>query len=914
MIRPALFLIRVATPARDREWVVGDTIEEFAEREARGSSAAARRWLWREAIRVLLDAPRHRVAARDPQMTARRRGDRLMTSVPQDLKYALRLLKRSPGFAAVAIATLALGIGANTAMFAVVNAVMLKPLPFKDTDRLMLIHTLLPVRDTPGAFVEGVWSYPKYRTFLDVQQSFDEVAIFAGRDYSISGNGDPERVRGEVITDRYTDALGITPALGRTFTSHEANRAGAQPVALVGHALWTRRYGADPAILGRPIQINGIAFTVVGVLPPGFNGLLGNAQVWTPLAVLEPSQLTQKFSHSYSIVAKRRVDVSESAAQAAVRVNGAQVAAQYQDDRGSSLAWNAVANSLASSRVDTDIRRASVIILGAVGCVLLIACVNLTNLLVARAMGRQREVAVRTAIGASRARIVRQFAVESLALATLGAAGGLAVASTLLAAAAALLPDPDVFLRTSIAPGVPRIIGAAGLTRIGASMIGFDGMTLAFTSFVTVLTAALVSVLPALQASSLRPSDALKTGTSGGGTRGFRGFSARGALVATEIALALVLLTGAGLMLKSSARLHDTALGVRTDDIITARLDLPRSAYTPEKGTAFFRQLAERVRALPGVESVGLANCSPVSGGCSDTIIGFTPGKHVYTGKEPIVGVYWATPEYFSTLGIHLLRGRPFNDTDRVGHPKVVLVNETAARTFWPNADPIGKSVTIGQGGFEDGAEVIGVVADVRYRAIEVAATPDVYVPLAQSYQSRMRLFVRSGVDAAHLVPTLVREARALDPNLPLSEIKTLEERVGDAMWRTRVSAWLLTAFAGLALLLTAIGIFGVMSQSVAQRTSEIGVRMALGAQTRDVLGLVLGRATVVTGAGLLMGLAAALLLTRLLTAFLYEVRPTDPATLITVAVILGAVALVACYLPARRATRIDAVSALRTE
>jgi predicted permease len=578
------------------------------------------------------------------------------------------------------------------------------------------------------------------------------------------------------------------------------------------------------------------------------------------------------------------------------------------------VAWGAVANSLASSRVDTDIRRAAVIILGAVGFVLLIACVNLTNLLVAKAVGRRREVAVRTAIGASRARIVRQFAAESLVLATLGAAAGIAVASSLLGAAAALLPDPDVFLGTSIAPGVPRIIGAAGLTRIGAAMIGFDVATIVFTAVVTVLTAALVSVLPALQASSLRPAEALKTGTGGAGTRGFRGFGARAVLVSAEIALALVLLTGAGLMIKSSTRLHGTGIGVQTDDILTARLDLPRSAYTPEQGRTFFAELVERVRALPGVESVGLATCPPVSGGCSDTIIGFTPGKHVYTGREPVVGVYWATPEYFSTLGIHLLRGRPFTDVDRVGSPKVVLVNESAARRFWPNADPVGKSVTIGQGGFEDGAQVIGVVADVRYRAIEVAATPDVYVPLAQSYQSRMRLFIRSRVDAAHLVPTLVREARALDPNLPLSEIKTLEDRVGDAMWRTRVSAWLLSAFAGLALLLTAIGIFGVMSQSVAQRTSEIGVRMALGAQARDVLGLVLGRALVVTGAGLLMGLAAALALARLLTAFLYDVRPTDPGTLVTVAVVLGVVALVACYLPARRATRIDAVSALRTE
>ena len=913
MTRLLLFLIRLATPACDREWVVGDTMEEFAQREAMEGSRSARRWLRREALRVVLDAPRHRLATRSTLIPAPK-GDRPMSSIWQDAKYSLRLLGRAPGFASVAIATLALGIGANTAMFAVVNAVLLKPLPFKDTDRLMLVHMLVPDREAgAGVYRENVWSYPKYRTFLDVQESFEEAALFAGRDYSLAGDGDPERVRGEVVTEEFPAVLGITPILGRPFTYDEANRAGAQPVTMIGYGLWTRRYAADPAILGRSIQINGTSYAVVGVLPEGFRGLTGNAQVWTPLAILEPEQLTERWSHSYTIVARRRADVPESAAVAAVRMNGGQIDAQYRD-RPADSAWGATANSLSSSRVDADVRRAAIIVLGAVGFVLLIACVNLTNLLVARAIGRRREVAIRTAIGATRLRIARQFGVESLLLAVCGGICGLVVASALLATAHVLLPDPDIFFRTSIAPGVPRITGAAGLTRIGASMIGLDVTTLLFTCVVTVMTAGLVSLLPALHASSLRPSDALKTGTTGAGTRGFRGFGPRAALVATQIALALVLLTGAGLMIKSAARLHGTGIGVDAEDVLTVRVDLPRSTYTPEKGMNFYRQLVERTRAVPGVESVGLANCPPVSGGCNGTIIGFTPGKHRYTGKEPGVGIHWASPDYFSTLGIRLVRGRLFTDADRVGQPKVVLVNEAAARAFWPNTDPIGKSVTLGQGGFESGAEVIGIVANVRYRAIEIAATPDAYLPLAQSYQARMRLFVRSRIDSQHLVTGILREARALDPNLPLSELKTLDERVGDAMWRTRVSAWLLSAFAGLALLLTTIGVFGVFSQSVAQRTSEIGVRMALGAQTRDVLGLVLGRALVVTAAGLAIGLAAAFALTRLLTAFLYDVRPGDPATFVTVAVLLGGVALAACYLPARRATRIDAVSALRTE
>ena len=837
-----------------------------------------------------------------------------MSTIWQDAKYSLRLLGRSPGFTAIAVATLALGIGANTAMFAAVNAVLLKPLPFKDADRLMLVHMLAPDREAgPGVFRETVWSYPKYRAFEELQRAFDGTALFAWRDYSLAGGADPERLRGEVVTDRYHAVLGVAPHLGRHFTYDEANQTGVTPVVMISHGLWTRRYGADPAIVGRTIQVNDTAHVVVGVLPPGFKGLSGNAELWTPLAVLEPDQLTQRQSHSYTIVARRRDAVSEGEARAAVQLYGAQVAAHF-DEKEEDLRRTARATSLSASRVDADLRRVAVIVLGAVGFVLLIACVNLTNLLVAKALARRREVAIRTAIGASRGRIVRQFAVESLLLAGFGAVGGIAVAAALLGVAGVLLPDPDVFFRTSIAPGVPRITGAAGLTRIGAGMIGFDATTLLFTCAVTVLTAALVSLLPALHAASLRPSDALKAGGSGAGTRGFRGFGARTALVSAQIGLALVLLTGAGLMVKSAARLHSTGIGVEPDGVLTVRIDLPRATYTPEQGSVFYQQLAERVRALPGVESAGLANCAPVSGGCNGTIIGFVRGAHRYTGKEPGVGIHWATPDYFSTLRVRLLRGRLFTEADRGGQPKVVLVNESAARAFWPDSDPIGKVVTLGQGRFEDGAEVIGVVADVRYRAIERAAEPDVYLPLAQSYQSRMRLFVRSPLAAQAVVASLLHELQALDPNLPVSEVKTMEERLGDAMWRTRVSAWLLSGFAALALLLTAIGIFGVMSQNVAQRTSEIGVRMALGAQRGNVLRLVLGRAGAVTGAGLLLGVGASLLLTRLLAAFLYDVEPTDPATLATVALLLAGVSLGACYLPARRATRIDAVTALRSE
>ena len=920
MRRLLLFLIEHATPAANREWVLGDTVEEFDQIARSAGPLAAHRWLVSETCRVALDASTRKPGRQDAYPSdlsypsyPKPRSDTPMTAILQDVRYAFRLLKRSPGFAGIAILTLALGIGANTAMFAVVNSVLLKPLPFKDPDRLMLAHLTVPDRENPGVFRETVWSYPKYRTFAAAQQIFEDTALFAGRDLNLVTGGEPERVRAEVVTDRYHAVLGIDPILGRTFRVDEASAAGAAPVAVIGHGLWTRLFAADREAIGKTVQLNGATYTIVGVLPAGFRGLIGDAQLWVPLGTMEPSQLTEALSHSYTVIARRKNDVPEAAAIAGMRVLGAQVDNEYaQADKFRSGAWGAIAVSLSASRADADVRRASLVLLGAVGCVLLIACVNLTNLIAAKAIARRREVAVRVAIGASRGRIFRQFLSEGLVLAGLGAATGLALAWGLLTAASVLLPDSDTFFRTAIAPGTPRITGAAGLTRIGAATIGLDLATLLFTAGVAVVTAVLVSLLPALQASSARRLDALKDGGRAMTERGLHGLGARTLLVTAQIALTLVLLAGAGLMIRSAARLYGTSIGVTPDRILTVRLDLPRPQYTPETGPDFYNRLIERVRGISGVESVALANCPPVSGGCNGTPMWPAGGKMQGGGRDPVVGIHWASPEYFATLGISLIGGRYFTDQDRTGQPKVVLVNEAAAKTHWPNDSPIGKRIAVGQGGFSDGAEIVGIVSNVRYRTIETAATPDVYVPAAQSFQARQRLFVKSRLDTQSLVIAIRREVRELDPNLPLSEIKTMDTRVGDAMWRTRVGSWLLAAFAGLALLLTAIGIFGVMAQTVTQRTAEIGIRMALGAQKRDVLSLLLGRATIVTAVGLVLGVACALALTRLISALLYGVQAHDLVTFVSVVAILAAVALGACYLPARRATRVDALQALR--
>jgi putative ABC transport system permease protein len=830
-----------------------------------------------------------------------------------DLRYVARSLRGNPGFTTVAVLTLAIGIGSNAAMFAVVNAVLLKPLPFQNAEELMLVHLLAPDRES-GTHVQTVWSYPKYRAFLDMQHVFRSTALFAGRDLSLAGdNNIPERVRGEVATDEYPGILGTTPILGRAFTGDEAHRSGVPAVTMISHALWARRYSADPGILGRTVNINAAPYTIVGVLPRGFRGLSGNADVWVPFAAYEPTFLTERYAHGYYLVSRRKADVSDARAIADVRLAGARLTADYPDFGGSE--WGATAVSLSSSRTDADVRRAALVLLGAVGFILLIACANLTNLLVAKALGRQREVAVRLAIGASRIRIVRQFLAESLVLAAVGSIAGLLIAAVLLNAAAWLLPESEIFFRTPTAPGIRRIIGADGLTRIGADMIGLDPVTVFFTCAVAAVAAGLIALVPALHSSALKPLEALKTGNAGGTATALHGFRTRGALIASQLALSLVLLAGAGLMIKSASRLHSTGIGVRPEGVLSVRLDLPQVNYRSEdRRIGFYSQLLERVRAIPGVDSAGLGNCAPVTGGCNGTIIGFERGRHRVTPDAPSVGIHWATPEYFSTLGIDLRRGRLFSDQDRVGRSKVVIVNETAARRFWPNADPIGRTVTLGQGGFHDGAEVVGVVSDVRYATIESAPTPDTYIPFAQSPPLRMRLFVRSSLDPNTLARAIQHEVKALDENLPLSEVKTMGGRIDDAMWRTRVAAWLLSAFATVAVLLTFVGIFGVMSQIVAQRTREIGLRMALGAQRADVLVVVMRRAAVLSFIGIALGVAMALGLTRVMTTLLYQVEPNDPWTLGAVGLLLGFVALIACYVPARRAVRVDPMTALRCE
>jgi putative ABC transport system permease protein len=827
-----------------------------------------------------------------------------------DLRYAVRMLTRSPGFFAVAIATLAIGIGANTAMFAVVNGVLLKPLPFDDPESLELVRLLRPDSDEgPGAMRPMVWSYPKYRTFRDMQTVFGEAALFAPRELSLTHVDEPERIRGEVITTAYPGVLGVRPVLGRAFTAEEADSAGAMRVAMIGEGFRATRFGNDVDVLGRTIHFNGMPYTIVGVLPRGFRGLSGQADVWLPLAALEPGAIDQAYSHAYSLVARRKADVTPEAADAAMQVVGPRIDAAYTEGPPGPP-WTASSVALSSSRIDGAMRRTAVMLLAAIGFVLLIACVNLTTLLATKARGRWREVAVRMALGASRWRIARQFVAESVVLALTGGAAGLLVASALLTAGAALLPAGNVFFqRTGSAPALNP--PSDGLTRVGAAMIGLDVATLLFALLVAVACAGLIAVLPALHASSSRPNDALKS-SGRGHARTPRGHAP---LVVAQVALTLIVLAGAGLMLKNVWHLQSIGTGVTLDDLLAVRLQLPGATYMPEQAQTFFARVTERLRALPGVDSVGMANCAPASGGCGGTTITFGgPRMDANAIGDTPVATYFTSPEYFETLRIAVLGGRTFSAADRRGQPRVVVVNEAAARAFWPGRNPVGQIVALGTGDFRQGAEVIGVVRDVQYEAIETDVAPGVYIPVLQLPRSALHIFVRSPTDTAALVSAIRREVRALDPNLPLADVRTMADRLGDATWRPRVSTWLLATFAALALLLTAVGVFGVMAEIVTQRTREFAVRVALGAQAQHVLVPLLERAAVLTAIGLVLGTAGGLGLTRFLTSLLYDVRASDPATFASAAGLLGVVALIASYIPARRAMRVDAMATLKGE
>jgi putative ABC transport system permease protein len=897
-------LLRCFVSPEDAEALTGDLEEMMVE------ARHPRRWYLQQVLSIVAARTRQRFHAHlsaDPR--------RLTMAFRQDVAYAFRSLRKEPLFAVTSIVLLALGIGANVAMFSLLNAVLLKPLPFADPDRLMLVQLLAPDREAPGVLRPMIWSYPKYGVFRDGQRVFESTAVYGAGNWNLTGTSLPDRIGGEYVEPTYFGVLGVTPLVGRTFSADDARAPGSTPLVVLGHTFWRQRFASDASIVGRTIGLNGIPHTVVGILPRGFRGLTGQADVWVPITTLNAEDLGNPFDHSYDVVARRRTGVAAGQADSAVRILGAEIDARFrapQMARASQGNWSATAVSLDDQRVAPIVRRSILLMLGAVGSVLLIVCINLANLMLFRTLSRQREVAIRLALGASRIRIVRQLMTESCLLAVVGAAAGIGIAYLAIHVGAAGMP-PDI--RLMVSPSA-SLAGAqtVGLMRVGFGLVGLDISTLVFTVVIAVGASILFGLGPAWSGSRRDLSMAIKARSAASSSQATRRFALRNLLVVAEIALALVVLTAGGLMVKSVARLQSTPLGFRPDALLSFRVPLAAPRYNSRTATDLLQRLMTALAARPDVEAVAFGSCAPISGGCNRTTITFPDRPALSRGADNVVEVLWASPKYFDTLGIRLVGGRGFSDRDRPGQPKVVVINETAARTYWGAEDPIGKRIAVGQGGFGDGAEVVGIVQDVKYGSVDIAVLPGVYLPQLQSIRSGGLIFVRSRTRPATLVAAVRSELGKLDPDLPLVSIMMMDERFGEATWRTRISAWLLGGFAALALALSALGLYGVISQGVEQRRREIGVRMAVGADRAHILRLIIGRVLVIALSGLALGLVCAVPAMRILTALLYQVRPTDPLIFSGLALLLLAVALLAGYIPARRATRVDPLATLRAE
>jgi putative ABC transport system permease protein len=912
--RLAQWLLRQTLPLERYETVAGDLEEIFQlEQLPRLGARAARRWFWRQTLsiastRLLRQAARPLVPA--ALLGAPRTGDR-MHALRHDLRYAIRALWNTPGFTCIAVLTLALGIGGSTAIFTLVQGLLLNRLPFTDPGQLMMVHIRVPDSlVNRGIPREMPWSYPEYQQlFTANQHAFQDSALFGSVGWTLTSNGrDPESLRGELIDSHYLSVLGVAPQLGRAIQPDEDRAPGVAPIVLMSHALWQRRFGGDPGVIGRSIGLNGTSHTVVGILPAGFRGLTGDAQIFVPiLSSSNPmlGELNMPWLPSYYLVARRKADVSVAQAQSEVTVIGARHDAAFPPPAfvGVKGGFGAYAIPLEDSRTDPLMRRAVFVLLGAVGAVLLIGCVNLANLMLTRALTRQREVAIRLAIGATRGRVVRQFLTESLIVAVAGACAGLLVALGAMRLAVWLLPEMNIML--------PR--GSFVLTRVGLGMIGLDLTTVLFALALAAVTTLLFGLMPAWQASRADVAHTIKSGGAGSVGHGASAAFLGNLLIVAETAMALVLLVAAGLMLTSVRNLQSTRLGFQPDGLILSSVSLPAARYDAPHRLQFFTRLLDDLRAQPGVQAAAFAACAPVSGGCNSTLA-ILPDRPLAPGTPPLIGVNPASPEYFQTLGIPLIKGRTFTDRDRDGQPPVVVINETAARRLWPGEDPIGKRIRLTDIYGGNGAEVVGVVGDVRYRPVEAAITPDAYLSLPQAPLPNGFMFIRTRSDVAATTAMIRSVLRRLDADLPVVNVKTMGDRFGDATWRTRLSADLLTLFAALALLLAAIGLYGVMAQGVAQRTREIGVRMALGADRGTIFRLVISRALIIGTIGVAVGVGVSVLLTPFLDTLLYEVKPNDPLTIAVLAIVLIAVTLLASYVPARRATRVDPLTSLRAE
>ncbi len=860
-------------------------------------------------------AARGSLSARDARAAAHRRfgnltsitedtramaGISILDAAVQDARFALRTFRRAPAFTAVAVVTLAIGIGANTAIFSAVNALLIRPLPFPHPERLMRVAIVVPARNGQPARDDGSWSYPKFVSLRESQHIFSDLALYTDDRNTVLVNGEAERIRTEIAGARYLPTLGIQPALGRNFSLDEDQHPDGPRVVLLSDAFWQSRYNADPAVLGKSLDIDGKPFTIIGVLPRGFRGLTGRAELLTPLMSHSSEELGEAWNHSFTLVARLAPGVTIESARTEVTRLGDVVDRAYPYPEGKSAPWGAKLTELDASRVDPTVRRSLLVLLAAVGLVLLIACANVANLFLVRASGRRREIAVRVAVGAPRGRLVRQLLTESVILSALGGIAGLLVAWWGVRLLSVL--DPSQAL---------RVQNLSGIGAVSFADVHLDGEALVFTALLVVITGIIFGLVPALQSTRQSLTATLKEESgSGDGTR--RALTSRNVLATVEIALAVVLLAGSGLMLRSLGKLLHVDPGFDPAHTLTMRFNTP-DGYGRDSLPGFFDAVLERTAALPGITGSALIDCAPLNGRCSGTVIAFRDQPAAEPGTEPEVGLHWVTPSWLPIMKVPLLRGRYLTREDREGVRKVVLVNEVAARTFWPGQNPLGKPVSVGQGGFwKDTAYVVGVVGNIRYESLDSAATPDVYISYYQSPRGGMMLMLRSSGEERALATPARAVVREMLPTSPVYDVRTMRERVSDAMRYARFSTVILALFGIVALALATMGTYGVISFGVAQRTREIGIRVALGAQRGELLRMIVRQGFALSLAGCAIGLAGALATTRVLRSLLYDVLPTDPLTFAAILAVLVLAVLAASWIPARRAATVHPSEALR--
>jgi putative ABC transport system permease protein len=821
-----------------------------------------------------------------------------MGTLLTDLKYGARVLRKSPGFATVAVLVLALGIGANTAIFSLVNAVLLQPLTFDQAERLVSLYHIPPPASFPGLTLFAV-SPANFLDWRAQAHSFEGMSAYGFGRYTLTGKGRPEVIRMVAVTDGFFSVLHAQPMLGRVFVEGE-DQAGRDREVILSYDTWRDAFSADPAIVGRNIQLNDQAFTVVGVMPRGFEYPIYPAfqpQMWKPQNWAVEERAIRD-NHNYGVIARLKPDVTLEQAKAELATISGRLAQLYPNDN---KGWGATAVPLRDDLV-SDVRPALLILLGAVALVLLIACANVANLLLAKMLSRRKEIAIRSALGANRRRLLQQVLAETSILAIAGGAFGLIFAHY-----------GTVFIVRFVGNQLPR-----------SGAIGLDGWVLAFTLGISLLTGVLAGLLPALRLSKEDVGEALKQGagrtvSESGGSR------TRSVLIVAEVALSLMLLIGAGLLIRSLWMLRGVNPGFDPDHMITMFLSIPSTKFTtPQQQISFYDRVLRRVQVLPGVQSdgVGIIDALPLTGGGSHQPVQIEERPLQAMADQPEVDVRLISPGYRSAMHIPLLRGRDLNNSDVAGRPGALLVSQSMARQFWPNEDPIGKRLTMY---FfpQTTRQVVGVVADVKDDALsQTRSASMLYMPLAQISAGRdgqwqsfgMTLAVRTHSDPRSVISAITNAVKEVDNEVPLLYVKTMQDTVDESLLQQRFTMLLLSGFAGLALLLAAVGIYSVLAYAVRWRVREIGIRMALGAQIRDVVRMVLADGLKPTCIGVTIGLAGAMALGRVMSNLIYGVAASDPLTIAVVTVLLGLVALFASIIPAYRATRIDSIRALREE